>query len=168
MRVVVGRIGRPHGIRGEVTVEPRTDEPELRFAPGSSLLKAGSDEVLTVSGMHWHSGRLLVTFEGVHDRNEAEALRDTIVEVDRDPSELPGEPGEYFDTQLVGCSVFDAEGAFLGEVTDVVHLPGQDLLSVTSATGAEFMIPFIEQFVPEVDIAAARIVITPPPGLLDS
>lgn len=168
MRVVVGRIGRPHGIRGEVTVETRTDEPELRFAPGSRLLKANTDDVLVVSGMHWHSGRLLVTFEGVQDRNAAEVLRDTIVEVDRDPTELPGEPGEYFDTQLVGCSVFDSEGSLVGQVTDVVHLPGQDLLSVTSATGTEFMIPFIEQFVPDVDIAGARIVITPPPGLMDS
>jgi 16S rRNA processing protein RimM len=68
---------------------------------------------------------------------------------------------------LVGCQVFDAAGLDLGEVTDVVHLPSQDLLSVTSASGREFMIPFIEQFVPEVDIAAKRIQVTPPPGLLD-
>jgi len=165
--VVVGRIGRPHGIRGEVTVEPRTDEPELRFAAGSHLFKANTDDVLVVSAMHWHSGRLLVAFEGVQDRNDAELLRDTIVEVERDPAELPEEPGEFFDTQLVGCNVFDVSGTNLGKVTDVVHLPGQDLLSVTSATGAEFMIPFIEQFVPEVDVASSRIVITPPPGLLD-
>jgi 16S rRNA processing protein RimM len=167
VRVVVGRIGRPHGIRGQVTVEPRTDEPDQRFAPGSRLLIANTDDVLVVSAMHWHSGRLLLAIEGVDDRNGAEALRDTIVEVDRDPLELPEEPGEYFDSQLVGCQVFDAAGLNLGEVTDVVHLPNQDLLSVTSASGREFMIPFIEQFVPEVDIAAQRISVTPPPGLLD-
>ena len=101
MRVVVGRIGRPHGIRGQVTVEPRTDEPDQRFAAGSRLLIANTDDVLVVSAMHWHSGRLLLTIEGVDDRNGAEALRDTIVEVDRDPLELPEEPGEYFDSQLV-------------------------------------------------------------------
>jgi 16S rRNA processing protein RimM len=167
VRVVVGRIGRPHGIRGQVTVEPRTDEPDQRFAPGSRLLIANTDDVLVVSSMHWHSGRLLLTIEGVEDRNGAEALRDTIVEVDRDPLELPEEPGEYFDSQLVGCQVFDADGLDLGEVIDVVHLPSQDLLSVTSAAGREFMIPFIEQFVPEVDISAKRILVTPPPGLLD-
>jgi len=167
VRVVVGRIGRPHGIRGQVTVEPRTDEPDQRFAPGSRLLIANTDDVLVVSAMHWHSGRLLLTIEGVDDRNGAESLRDTIVEVDRDPLELPEEPGEYFDSQLVGCQVFDVAGLNLGEVTDVVHLPGQDLLSVTSASGREIMIPFIEQFVPEVDIAAQRISVTPPPGLLD-
>lgn len=168
MRVVVGRIGRPHGIRGEVTVETRTDEPDSRFAAGSQLFVENTNDVLTVSAMHWHSGRLLVSFEGVHDRNQAEELRDTVVEIDRDPYDLPEEPGEFFDSQLVGCAVFDASGSALGQVSDVVHLPGQDLLSITSAMGVEFMVPFIEQFVPEVDIAAARIVITPPPGLLDS
>jgi len=89
MRVVIGRIGRPHGIRGEVTVETRTDEPDERFAPGAVLLVDGPVQQLVVDRMHWHSGRLLVTFEGVVDRNDAEALRGLILEVERPDDATP-------------------------------------------------------------------------------
>ena len=165
MRVVVGRIGRPHGIRGEVTVEPRTDEVEDRFAPGEALLADGPG-VLTVARSHWHSGRLLVAFDGIDDRNAAEALRGILLEVERDPAEQPTDPDEFYDSALEGCSVVGDDGRSIGIVTAVVHLPGQDLLDVL-VDDRSVLVPFGEAFVPSIDLVQRRITVTPPPGLLD-
>ena len=167
MRVVVGRIGRPHGVRGEVTVEPRTDEPDERFAPGAVLIVDPPVNSLGVQRSHWHSGRLLVHFDGVDDRNAAEALRGLLLHVDRDPSELPEDPEEFYDSALLGCHVEMQDGAAVGDVVDVVHLPAQDLLVVRLADDREVMVPFVEAIVPTVDAQARRIVIDPPGGLLD-
>ncbi len=164
MRVVVGRIGRPHGIRGEVTVEPRTDEVEERFAPGAVL--AAGPGTLTVSRAHWHSGRLLVSFDGIEDRTAAEGLRGIILEVDRDPAEEPEDPDEFYDSALEGCTVVTADGRAIGVVTAVVHLPGQDLLDVC-VDDRSVLVPFVEAFVPSIDLVERRITVTPPPGLLE-
>ena len=166
MRVVVGRIGRPHGIRGEVTVETRTDEPEVRFAPGSVLLVDSPLRRLVVDGMHWHSGRLLLSFEGVHDRTAAEGLRGLLLEVERGDDETPDDPEEFYDSALIGCEVVLRDGTAIGTITEVAHLPAQDLLVVDRSPG-EVLVPFVERFVPVVDIAARRVVIDPPPGLLE-
>ncbi|WP_055586933.1 ribosome maturation factor RimM [Streptacidiphilus griseoplanus] len=168
MQLVVGRIGRAHGIRGDVTVEVRTDEPELRLGPGAVLLTdppaAGP---LTVASGRVHSGRLLLRFEGVQDRNAAEALRNTLLIADVDPAEAPEDPDEYYDHQLVGLDVVLRDGTAVGEVSEVVHLPYQDLLSLRTTDGREVLVPFVERIVPEIDLAAQRAVIDPPPGLLD-
>lgn len=165
MRVVVGRIGRPHGIRGEVTVETRTDEPDERFAPGSVLLVDDRAD-LVVDDSHWHSGRLLVSFRGIVDRNAAESLRGLILHVDRDASDVPDDPEEYYDSALQGLRVELANGTHVGVVSDVVHLPGQDLLSVATDE-REVLVPFVTAFVPVVDLPGGRVVITPPEGLMD-
>jgi 16S rRNA processing protein RimM len=165
MRVVVGRIGRPHGIRGEVTVEVRTDEPDERFAPGAVLLVDTPAGRLEVERMHWHSGRLLLTFAGVTDRNEAEALRGLLLHVDREENASPEDPEEFYDSTLVGCLVVTREGIDVGTVVEVAHLPAQDLLVVEGAFG-EVLVPFVAPIVPEVDVVARRIVIEPPDGLL--
>ena len=165
MRVVVGRIGRPHGIRGEVTVETRTDEPDERFADGSVLLVDDHAD-LVVERSHWHSGRLLVAFRGIHDRNAAETLRGLIVHVERDAMDVPENPEEYYDSTLQGLRVELADGTELGVISDVVHLPGQDLLAV-NVRGRDVLIPFIAAFVPHVDPVGGRVVVTPPEGLLD-
>ncbi len=167
MRVVVGRIGRPHGIRGEVTVESRTDEPDERFAPGAVLLVDGPVATLEVERAHWHAGRLLVQFAGVGDRNAAEALRGVLLEVERDDDHRPEDPDEYYDDQLVGCAVVLASGAEVGAVAEIVHLPAQDLLVVARPGGGESLVPFVAAIVTSVDIDAHRIVIDPPAGLLD-
>ena len=167
MRVVVGRIGRPHGIRGEVTVETRTDEPDERFAPGAVLSVDGPVHELTVERTHWHSGRLLVTFRDVTDRNAAEALRGLLLHVERPEDERPEDPDEYYDSSLVGCEVSDLGGGAVGTVSEVVHLPAQDLLVVRTADDRDVLIPFVTAIVPEVDPAGRRIVIDPPPGLLE-
>jgi 16S rRNA processing protein RimM len=167
MRVVVGRIGRPHGIRGEVTVETRTDEPDERFAPGAVLSVDGPVKELVVERTHWHSGRLLVTFRGAADRNDAEALRGLLLHVERDPDEMPDDPEEYYDSSLEGCAVVLTDGTAVGTVVEVVHLPAQDLLSVRTADERDVLVPFVSEIVPSVDVAARRIVIDPPPGLLE-
>lgn len=164
VRVTIGRIGKPHGILGEVTVEPRTDEPENRFAPGNEIMReSGSD--LVVSAMHWHSGRLLLKFLGINDRNAAETLRGSILQVERDHEDQPADPEEFYDSNLVGCSVVTLDGIHIGEVKDVLHLPAQDLLVVLTGD-REVLIPFVDQIVPEVDTERRVIVINPPDGLL--
>ncbi|WP_051732045.1 ribosome maturation factor RimM [Kitasatospora phosalacinea] len=168
MQLVVGRIGRAHGIRGDVSVEVRTDEPELRLGPGAVLLTdPAAIGPLTVETGRVHSGRLLLRFAGVKDRTAAEALRGTMLIAEVDPDETPDDPDEYYDHQLIGLDVVLADGTPVGELTEVVHLPYQDLLTVQRADGTEVLIPFVEQIVPTIDLDEQRVVITPPPGLID-
>ncbi|MFE4972332.1 ribosome maturation factor RimM [Kitasatospora sp. NPDC056651] len=168
MQLVVGRIGRAHGIRGDVSVEVRTDEPELRLGPGAVLLTdPASTGPLTVESGRVHSGRLLLRFAGVKDRNAAEALRGTLLISEVDPEERPDDPEEYYDHQLIGLDVVLSDGTLVGELTEVLHLPYQDLLTVEKADGTEVLVPFVSQIVPTIDLENQRAVITPPPGLID-
>ena len=178
MRVVVGRAGRPHGIRGEVMIGVRTDEPDLRFAVGATVdawpggsggegSPRGSTQ-LTVASVRWHSGQLLVAFAGITDRTAAAELTGSWLSVDS--SQLPetGDPEEFRDHELIGLSVRTCAGDPVGVVTDVLHY-GQDLLVVRRADGpGECLVPFVKAIVPEVDLRAGVVVIDPPPGLLDS
>ena len=164
--VVVGRIGKPHGIRGEVSVELRTDEPELRFAPGAVLVVEGTGRTLAVAGHRWHQGRLLVRFEGVDDRTAAEAVRGWMLTAQVDPGELPEEQDSYYDRQLVGLRVLGADGRQVGEVAFVVHLPAQDLLEVRTEGGTR-LVPFVTALVPDVDLAAGTVTLAEVPGLLE-
>jgi 16S rRNA processing protein RimM len=175
MRVIVGRIGRPHGIRGEVVIGVRTDEPDLRFAVGSRLdldrsaaADGGPAETqLTVASARWHSGQLLVLFEGVTDRTAAGELTGSWLGVDT--SQLPevGDPDEFRDHELIGLSVRTTAGDPVGEITDVLHY-GQDLLVVRRAANqGECLVPFVKAIVPEVDVRGGVVVIDPPLGLLD-
>jgi 16S rRNA processing protein RimM len=166
--LVVGRIGRPHGVRGEVTVEVRTDDPDARFAPGSSLRTDPAERgPLTVAAVHPRSGGLVLAFEGVGSREEAEALRGTVLVVDS--AELPEieDADEWYDHQLVGLAAVDPAGAALGEVADVVHAPASDLLVVRDADGREHLVPFVRELVPAVDVPGGQVVVDPPEGLFD-
>ncbi|MFJ9683011.1 ribosome maturation factor RimM [Streptomyces sp. NPDC101194] len=168
MQLVVARIGRAHGIKGEVTVEVRTDEPELRLAPGAVLATepAGAGP-LTIETGRVHSGRLLLRFEGVRDRTAAEALRNTLLIAEVDPAELPEDPEEFYDHQLMDLDVVLTDGTAVGRITEITHLPSQDLFIVERPDGSEVMIPFVEEIVTEIDLAEQRAVIVPPPGLID-
>ncbi|MQA87073.1 MAG: ribosome maturation factor RimM [Streptosporangiales bacterium] len=166
MELVVGRVGRPHGIRGELLVEVLTDDPAARFAPGSVLATSRPGVgPLTVERTRWHSGRLLVTFAGVTDRSAAEAMGGTQLLVDS--ADLPAieDPDEFYDHELVELTVETTDGVPVGVVVDVLH-HGQDILVVRSAD-VETLVPFVAAIVPKVDLAAGRLVIDPPPGLLD-
>ena len=165
MRIVVGRIGKPHGVRGEVTVEPRTDEPELRFAEGADLLtESGS---LHIEAVRFHQGTPLVAFRGVADRSAAEALRNTMLYIDTDLDEPSTDPDEFWDHELIGMTVLDESGAVRGRVHDVLHLPGQDLLAVTRDDGSEVLVPFVRAIVPAVDRVAGTVGVLDPGGLFD-
>ncbi|HSN06743.1 MAG TPA: ribosome maturation factor RimM [Candidatus Angelobacter sp.] len=167
---MVGRIGRPHGIRGEVTVEVRTDSPEVRFAPGSVLTTEPARlGPITVAAARWHSGRLLLAAEGVRDRTAAEVLRGAVLSAEVDDDEVPEDPEEFYDHQLRGLTVVmgDRAGEALGAVDDVVHLPGQDLLSVRREGGREVLVPFVAEIVTDIDVDAGRITVALPPGLLE-
>jgi 16S rRNA processing protein RimM len=173
MQLVVGRVGRPHGIRGEVTVQVHTDDPDLRFAAGSVLAtEPAARGPLTVSASRWHSGRLLVTFAGCANRDQAEDLRGTLLYIDSAELGPAADPEEFHDYQLIGLDVLTRGGEPVGVVTDVLH-QGQDLLVIQPPEGApaaeqgEVLVPFVAAIVPEVDVAAGRLVIDPPPGLLD-
>ncbi|MFD7549195.1 ribosome maturation factor RimM [Streptomyces sp. NPDC059816] len=168
MQLVVARIGRAHGIKGEVTVEVRTDEPELRLAPGAVLATdPAATGPLTIETGRVHSGRLLLRFAGVRDRGAAEALRNTLLIAEIDPDESPAEPDEYYDHQLMDLDVVTIDGTPVGRITEISHLPSQDLFVVERPDGREELIPFVEEIVVEIDLAEQRAVIDPPPGLID-
>ncbi|MEV8411377.1 ribosome maturation factor RimM [Streptomyces niveus] len=168
MQLVVARIGRAHGIKGEVTVEVRTDEPELRLGPGAVLAtEPASTGPLTVETGRVHSGRLLLRFAGVGDRTGAEALRNTLLIAEVDPQDMPEDPDEYYDHQLMDLDVVLTDGTEIGRITEITHLPSQDLFIVERPDGTEVMIPFVEEIVTEIDLVEQRAVIDPPPGLID-
>jgi 16S rRNA processing protein RimM len=174
VQLVVGRIAKAHGIAGEVAVEVRTDSPDVRFAVGASLETDPPDRgPLTVRRSRWHSGRLLVSFEQVPDRNVAEALRGTLLVADSATSPDPEDPEEFWDHQLVGLAAVDLRGRPLGEVVDVLHSPGGDMLVVRpegvadGAADAETLVPFVRAIVPVVDLKLRRVMIDPPEGLLE-
>ncbi|RZU44719.1 16S rRNA processing protein RimM [Streptomyces sp. BK022] len=168
MQLVVARIGRAHGIKGEVTVEVRTDEPESRLAPGAVLATdPASVGPLTIATGRVHSGRLLLRFEGVSDRTGAEALRNTLLIADVDPEEMPEDEDEFYDHQLIDLDVVTEDGTEVGRITEISHLPSQDLFIVERPDGSEVLIPFVEEIVSEIDLDEQRAVITPPPGLID-
>jgi 16S rRNA processing protein RimM len=168
MQLVIGRIRRPHGIRGDLTVEVRTDDPDGRFAVGSTVATdpAGNGP-LTIKGRRWHSGTLLLAFDGVEDRTAAEELRGTWLVMDSAELGPTGDPDEFYDHDLVGLAAVTVGGEPVGVVTEVRH-HGQDLLVIESPAKTELLVPFVAAIVPEVDVAAGRLVIDPPPGLLDS
>ena len=163
MQLVVGRIGRAHGVLGEATIEVQTDDPDIRFQVGNKLTLDDGRQ-LTIRSSRWHNQILLLAFDGVTDRNQIEELRDQLISSDVDLDLLA--PGEYHFQQLIGCEVFQQNGELIGAVDEIVKLPGQDLLSVNRA-GAQVLIPMVKQIIIEIDVLAKKIVVNPPEGLLD-
>jgi 16S rRNA processing protein RimM len=170
MLLTVGRILRPHGVKGAVVVEVRTDEPEQRYAVGARLVTEAPDGRsgdLTVAALRPHQGRLIVTFQGVGDREAADALRGVLLQVDSETVALPADPDEFLDHQLVGLVAVTPAGETIGEVVSVDHAPSSDLLVVRRPGGRMALVPFVAAIVPEVDLDGGRVLVHPPPGLLD-
>ena len=170
MLLTVGRIGRVHGIRGEVTVEVLTDSPEERFFPGAALrTEPARIGGLIIATARWHNSILLLGFEGITDRNGGESLRGIQLLAEVDVDDVAED--EYHVQQLIGLQVFHisdtAYAEVIGEITGVTTGVAQDLLEVTKPDGKDFLIPFVKALVPEVDIAAGRVLIDPPGGLID-
>jgi 16S rRNA processing protein RimM len=166
----IGRLTKAHGLKGAIKLELYTDDPERRFVPGAvfSLQVPESSpwhgKHLTLRELRWYNGHAVGFFEGVDDRTAAESLVKGILWVDQPVDEAP-EPDAWYDHQLVGLAVV-RDGEKIGEVAHVDHLPAQDLLIVTTPHG-EVMVPFVSAIVPEVDIAAGTVTVTPPPGLFE-
>lgn len=168
--VAVGRVGKAHGIRGDAFVEPWTDAPDERFSPGARLSTEPADRgPLTVESARQHSGKLVVHFAGVDDRNAIEALRGTVLLVPASARPPIEDPDEFYDTDLIGLNVRTVDGQALGPVTDVLHSPAGSLLAIalTAEAGREVLVPFRTEFVPTVDLAAGIAEVDPPDGLLD-
>ena len=161
--VVVGVVGPAHGIKGEVYVDPRTDEPARRFAAGAVLTTPSG--TMTVASSRDHSGRLVVRFVELGDRTAAEGARGTELRTLVDRSEAPEDPEEFYDHQLVGLRVETVQGEAVGELLRVEHNGAQDLLVIATPRG-EVLFPFVAVLVPEVDVAGGRIVLDDRPGLL--
>ncbi len=160
--VLVGVVGRAHGLRGEVSVRPTTDFVETRFAAGAAVTAHG--RTLRVTGHRWQAGSLVVTFDGIADRSAAEALRGTELWAAREGADVDTEAGEFHDHELIGLGVV-SNGRPRGTVTGVRHLPGQDLLVIDTPAG-ERLVPFVEALVPVVDLAGGHVEVADLPGLL--
>lgn len=160
MRLIVGRIGRAHAMSGEATIEVRTADPNRRFAIGAQV-DTDAHGKLTIASSRLHNGILLLGFVGISDRNGIEKLKDTLLHAEVDIDEKNDNEDEYHVLQLIGCTAYLENGERYGEVTDVINLPSQDLLAITTANG-EALIPFVHQLVPTVEIKAKRIVVIPP------
>ena len=159
MLLVVGRIGRAHGVRGEVTVEVRTDSPDERFKIGQ-ILKTDpeSNGPLIIESIRNNSGTLLLSFKNFNDRNAVEKLRNTLILAEVDPTQSNTSENDFHISQIVGAKVVDRNGKTLGLVKDVLSLPAQDTLVVDS-DGAEVLVPFVKSYVPVVSIERAEITV---------
>ncbi|MGZ8179978.1 ribosome maturation factor RimM [Williamsia sp. SKLECPSW1] len=172
MDLAVGRIVKSHGVRGEVVVDVRTDDPDARFAPDTELRgrlpRGGGERRLTVVSAREHGDRLLVRLDGVDDRSAADDLRGTVLVVDTDSVSSGDDPDEFYDHELIGVTVRTVTGEDVGTVADVLHLPGGDTLVVAVGEGdarREVLVPFVTEIVPTVGTDLVEI--DPPDGLLD-
>lgn len=176
MELVVGRVAKSHGIKGELVVEVRTDEPEDRFAVGSVLRgrkpRESTLKSYTVEAARDHSGRLLLRLEGVSDRGDADALRGTLFVIDSSELEPSDDPDEFYDHELEGLTVVLTDGSVVGTVREVLHSAAGELLSITPSADeesgrSEILVPFVSAIVTSVSLADKTIEIDPPEGLLD-
>ena len=172
MELVVGRVAKSHGVRGELAVEVRTDAPELRFAEGAVLQgRKPREKTLnsyTVEAAREHSGRLLLRLVGVDTREAADALRGTLFVIDSADVGTSDDPDEYYDHELEGLDVRLPDGSIIGKVREVLHITGGELLAVRRADeGPEILVPFVTAIVTDISTADGVIDIDPPVGLLD-
>jgi 16S rRNA processing protein RimM len=166
MKVVVARIGKAHGLRGEVTVQVLTGAPDERFVPGATFAtEPSSAGPLLVRNARDHNGVLLLGFEGTDDRSGAEALRG--VRLLANPLEDHGDEDIWYERELVGLKAMTVGGDEVGEVVAMQPGAAQDLLVLRLTDGRRALVPFVTAIVPEVDIEGGRVVLDPPPGLLD-
>jgi 16S rRNA processing protein RimM len=165
--VLVGRIARPHGVRGQVIVNPETDFVEERFASGATMWTRSErgDETLTIASARVQNGRPVIGFEGFSSIEAVERLAGLELRVPESTLQTLGE-GVYYQHQLVGCAVEHVGGERIGEVTRVDGGSGGSLLAVGNARG-EILIPLARHICVEIDVAARRIRVDPPEGLLE-
>lgn len=165
MLLTVARIGRAHGLRGEVSLDVRTDDPEGRLVVGAALrTDPTSAGPLTLRSVRTVENRWFCAFDEARDRTAAEALTGVLLVVDT--ADEPAEPDAWYPHELVGLRVEHVDGRTLGEVVGLEAAPAHDLLMVRTAGGATWPVPFVRAIVPVVDVPAGRVVLDPPGGLL--
>jgi 16S rRNA processing protein RimM len=170
LELTVGRVVKAHGVTGELVVEVRTDDPELRFAPGEVLRAKGSgrrERSVTIETVRPHGNRLLVRLAGVGDRDAADALRGSLFVIDS--ADLPpiDEPDTFYDHELEGLRVQTTSGDGIGIVTEVLHTSAGELLAVKREGASELLVPFVSAIVTSVSLADNLVEIDPPEGLLE-
>lgn len=168
----VGRLVKAHGLKGALKLELYTDDPDGRFVPGAVFTLQVPEsspwhgKTVTVREFRWMNSHPVVFFDEVEDRTAAESIVRAILWIDQDES-APAEDDAWYDHQLTGLDVF-RDGVSVGRVIRVDHLPAQDLLVVRpTGTDDEVLVPFVAAIVPRVDIAAGRVIVTPPAGLFE-
>ena len=167
----VGRLLKAHGLKGAIKLELYTDQPNERFVPGAVFdLQVPQDspwfgKTVTVSELRWYNQAPVIFLEGITDRTAAESLIKAILLLDTDADALPTEPDSWYDHQLVGLKVV-RDDQEVGEVVRVDHFPAQDLL-IVKVGEREVMLPFVAAIVPNVDIKAGVVTVTPPVGLFE-
>ncbi|WP_132993659.1 ribosome maturation factor RimM [Gordonia zhaorongruii] len=169
MDLVIGRVAKTHGVRGELVVDVRTDDPDQRFAVGTRLIgrapKGAGENEYEVAAARPHAGRLLLSLAGVNDRGAADALRGTLFVIDAAAVDSGDDPDEFYDHELEGLPVTTVDGTAVGVLESVLHLPGGEVLAVRAADGREILVPFVREIVPTV--TRDGIEIDPPTGLID-
>jgi 16S rRNA processing protein RimM len=168
--LTVARIGRAHGLRGEVALDVRTDVPDERLAAGAVLTTdPASAGPLTIQRSRVQQGRWFVTFEGIADRTAAEALTGVALVVDAaDEPEDDEDDDAWYPHELAGLRAEGTDGRLLGEIVGLEHAPAHDLLMLREPDGARTLVPFVRAIVPVVDVPGGRVVLDPPGGLLAS
>lgn len=167
----VGRLTKPHGLKGALKVEMYTDNPDARFVPGARFHLQVPEEspwfgrTITVRELRWFNGVPVAFFDEVSDRTLAESIVRAILWIDEDAVRASVEEDAWYDHQLVGLDVH-RDGQSVGKVAEVQHLPAQDLLVVQTPTGT-VLVPLVEAIVPKVDVEAGVITVTPPAGLFE-
>jgi 16S rRNA processing protein RimM len=165
--VAVGRVGPAHGVRGEVYVEPWTDDVESRFVEGASFLtEPAARGPLTIASMRMSNRKLMITFEGIEERNAAAAIHHVQLLMPAKARPLLADPDDFYDTDLIGLAVTTVTGQSLGPVIDVVHAAAADYL-LLKIEGRDHLVPFVNAIVPSVDLGAGTVTIDPPEGLFD-
>ena len=169
--VLVARIGKPHSLHGEVTVQAHTDDPMGRFVPGATFVTdaaagSGVPKSLTIRNARQHKGIWLLAFDGIPDRTGAEGLRGTQLLLDEEDETGNDEDG-WYEEELVGLRVLAPAGEPLGTVAGLDVGVAQDRLVVTLTDGTEVLVPLVEAIVPSLDPTAGVVVVDAPPGLFD-
>jgi 16S rRNA processing protein RimM len=170
VELTIGRAVKAHGVTGELVVEIRTDDPELRFAPGTILHAKSSDHGehnYVVEGVRPHGSRLLLRLAGVADRDAADALRGSLFVIDSEDLPPIDEPDTYYDHQLEGLLVRTTAGRDIGTVAEVLHTAAGELLAVNRAESGELLVPFVSAIVTSVSLDSGIVEIDPPEGLLE-
>lgn len=165
MQLRVAVIGQPHGLKGEVRLDVRTDSPEQRLAVGAALETDPADEgPLTIKKSRIYKDSWFVAFEGITDRTAAEGLRGVSLVIETDEEE-ERDGDAWYRHELIGLEALDPDGYTLGTVTGLEPMPAQDLLVVEEPDGKITRVPFVKEIVVEVDMDDSCVVIDAPPGL---